>query len=125
MVSKRSLSVSAKNSIKEVEVILPKGYSLKKRKLKDWIYDNGKTQPYMARKLGITKPELQRMLNEHELFNQEQIRSLVYLVGAEAAINIIYFPTIKEKRRVWRKTFGRKRNKEGNTNERHEKVDQL
>ena len=99
-----------------------KGYSFKKRKLKDWIYDNGKTQPYMARKLGITKPELQRKLNEHELFNQDQIRSLVYLVGAKAAINIIYFPTIKEKRRVWRKTFGR--NKEGNTNERHEKVDQ-
>lgn len=101
-----------------------KGYSFKKRKLKDWIYDNGKTQPYMARKLGITKPELQRKLNNHELFNEEQIRSLVYLVGAKAAINIIYFPTIKEKRSVWRKTFGRKRKKEGNTNERREKVNQ-
>lgn len=101
-----------------------KGYSLKKRKLKDWIYDNGKTQPYMARKLGITKAELQRKLNEHELFNEEQIRSLVYLVGAEAAINIIYFPTLKEKRRVWRKTFGKKRKEEDELNERSEKVDQ-
>ena len=73
-----------------------KGYSLKKRKLKDWIYDNGRTQPYMARKLGITKSELQRKLNEHELFNEDQIRSLVYLVGAEAAINIIYFPRLKK-----------------------------
>lgn len=63
------------------EYINQKGYSLKKRKLKDWIYDNGKTQPYMARKLGITKVELQRKLNEHELFNEQQIRSLVHLVG--------------------------------------------
>ncbi|WP_251546369.1 hypothetical protein [Pumilibacter intestinalis] len=86
-----------------------KGYSLKKRKLKDWIYDNGKTQPYVARKLGITKTELQRKLNEHELFDEEQIRSLVYLVGAEAAIEIIYFPTIKEKYKVWQKTFAQKR----------------
>lgn len=102
-----------------------KGYSLKKRKLKDWIYDNGKTQPYIARKLGITKEELQRKLNEHELFNEEQIRSLVRLVEAEAAIDIIYFPTLKEKRRVWRKTFGRKQKEEDKqANERNQKVDQ-
>ena len=85
-----------------------KMYSLKKRKLKDWIYDNGKTQPYMARKLGITKPELQRKLNKHELFDEKQIRTLVFLVGAKSAIDIIYFPTLKEKRRVWRATFGKK-----------------
>lgn len=102
-----------------------KGYSFKKRKLKDWIYDNGKTQPYMARKLGITKPELQRKLNEHELFNEEQIRSLVHLVGAEAAIDIIFFSTFKEKRRVWQITFGRKRKEEDKLpNERTEKAEQ-
>ena len=55
-----------------------KGYSLKKRKLKDWIYDNGRTQPYVARKLGITKAELQQKLNEHEPFNEQQIRSLLW-----------------------------------------------
>ena len=84
------------------------GYSLKKRKLKDWIYDNNFTQPYVAKKLCITKAELQRKLNEHELFNEEQIRSIVRLVGAKAAIDIIYFPTIQEKHVVWQKTFGRK-----------------
>jgi len=82
------------------------GYSLKKRKLKDWIYNHGKTQPYMAKRLGITKARLQKKLNEHGLFDETQIRSLVYLVGAETAIDIIFFPTIKEKRMVWRKTFG-------------------
>lgn len=85
-----------------------KGYSLKKRKLKDWIYDNNFTQPYIARKLGITKEELQRKLNEHELFNEKQIRSIVRLVGAKAAMNIMYFPTLQKKRRVWQKAFGRK-----------------
>ena len=101
-----------------------KGYSLKKRKLKDWIYDNGRTQPYVARKLGITKAELQQKLNEHEPFNEQQIRSLVHLVGADAAINIIYFPTLEEKRRVWRKTFGRKRKEEDEQpNERTEKAE--
>ncbi len=101
------------------------GYSLKKRKLKDWIYENGKTQPYVARKLGITKAELQQKLNEHEPFNEQQIRSLIYLVSAETAINIIYFSTLKEKHCVWRKTFGRNRKEEGElTNERSEKADQ-
>ncbi len=101
-----------------------KGYSLKKRKLKDWIYDNGKTQPYTARKLVITKAELQRKLNEREPFDEEQIRSLVRLVGAEAAIEIIYFPTFEEKRRVFEQTFGRKRNRENEPNERHKKAKQ-
>lgn len=104
---------------------MSKGYSLKKRQLKDWIYDNGKTQPYMARKLGIMKEELQRKLNEHEPFNEQQIRSLVHLVGAEAAIDIIYFPTLKEKRRVWQLTFGRKRKEEDKQpNERTQKAEQ-
>ncbi len=85
-----------------------KGYSLKKRKLKDWIYDHGKTQPYVARQLGITKPELQRKLNDHELFSEKQIRTLVHLVKAEAAIEIIYFPTLKEKYKVRKLTFGKK-----------------
>lgn len=120
MASKQSLCKSA-TSCTNAAV----GYSLKKRQLKDWIYDNGKTQPYVARKLGITKEELQRKLNEHEPFNEEQIRSLVRLVEAEAAIDIIYFPTLKEKRKVWRKTFGRKRKEEDEQpNERTKKADQ-
>ena len=120
MASKQSMCKSATSCIERGV-----GYSLKKRKLKDWIYDNGRTQPYVARKLGITKTELQRKLNEREPFNEQQIRSLVRLVEAEAAIEIIYFPTLKEKRRVWRKTFGRKRKKEDEQlNERSEKTDQ-
>lgn len=81
------------------------GYSLKKQKLKRWIYEHNRTQPYVARQLGIDKAELIRKLNERELFNESQIRALVYLVGAESAFQIIYFPTLAEKREVFEKAF--------------------
>lgn len=118
MASNQSSCKSAPNCIDSTV-----GYPLKKRQLKDWIYDNGKTQPYVAKRLGITKDELQRKLNEHELFSVKQIRSLVYLVGAEAVMEIIYFPTLKDKRKVWRKTFGKKRKEEDEQlNERSKKT---
>lgn len=100
------------------------GYSLKKRQLKDWIYDHGKTQPYVAKRLGITKDELQRKLNEHEPFSEKQIRSLVYLVGADAAIEIIYFPTLEEKRKVIKRASIKELKKEGKKRERSKKTDQ-
>lgn len=99
------------------------GYSLKKRQLKDWIYDHGKTQPYVAKRLGITKEELQRKLNGHEPFSEKQIRSLVYLVGADAAIEIIYFPTLKEKRKVMKRASIKERKEEDNKRERSKKIE--
>lgn len=92
-----------------------KGYSLKKQKLKKWIYEHNRTQPYVARQLGMEKAEFIRKLNERELFNQTQIRALVYLVGAESAFQIIYFPTLAEKREVFEKAFnqGRKEKRKG------------
>jgi hypothetical protein len=81
------------------------GYSLKKNRLKRWIYEHKFTQPYVAKKLDISVREMQDKLNKHELFSEEQIRNLVYLLGAEEAIEVIYFPTVEEKRRVYEKTF--------------------
>lgn len=83
-----------------------KGYSLKSRRLRRWIYQHKRTMPYVARKMGIGKKELKRKLHGKELFNKEQIRGLVYLVGAKEAIEIIYFPTIQEKAEVKQKVFG-------------------
>lgn len=85
------------------------GYSLKKNRLKRWIYEHNHTQPYVARKLSISVQEMKDKLNKHELFSEEQIRNLVYLLGAEEAIEVIYFPTLKEKERVYEKTFLRKK----------------
>jgi len=89
------------------------GYSLKDRKLRKWIYLHNRTLPYVARKMGIDKDELKRKLYAKELFNKAQIRALIYLVGAEEAIEIIYFPTIREKEEVKKKVFGKKK-EEGN-----------
>lgn len=85
------------------------GYSLKKNRLKRWIYEHNHTQPYVAKKLNISVQEMQDKLNKHELFSEEQIRNLVYLLGAEEAIEVIYFPTLEEKNRVYEKTFLRKK----------------
>lgn len=89
------------------------GYSLKDRKLRRWIYLHNCTLPYVARKMGIDKEELKRKLYAKEPFNKAQIRAFIYLVGAEEAIEIIYFPTIEEKEEVKKKVFGNK-NKEEN-----------
>lgn len=83
------------------------GYSLKRKKMKRWIYEHNHTQPYVAGKMNMTKEEFKRKLRERELFNKEQLRSLIYLVGAREAFDIIYFPTIEEKRKVYREAFGK------------------
>lgn len=51
------------------------GYSLKKRSLLKWIYSRGYTQPYVARKLGMTTKAFKRKLREREKFNEHQIGS--------------------------------------------------
>ena len=65
------------------------GYSLKKWCLKQWIYSHGYTQPYVARRLGVSAEEFKRKLREHEKFNEYQISCLVELifpdVGNEAS----------------------------------------
>ena len=48
------------------------GYSLKKWCLKQWIYSHGYTQPYVARRLGVSAEEFKRKLREHEKFNEYQ-----------------------------------------------------
>lgn len=83
-----------------------KGYSLKKRKLKKWLYTHHLNQYFIAKKLNLKIEELKEKLNKRFLFNQEEITKLIYIVGAKEAVKIIYFPTIKEKQEVYYKTFG-------------------
>lgn len=85
------------------------GLSLKKRALKRWIYEHNFTQPYVAKRLQMSADEFKSMLTDRELFSQGQIRDLIYLMGAEAAFNVLYFPSLEEKRRVYREAFGNKK----------------
>lgn len=82
------------------------GYSLKKHLLKEWIYAHGHTQPYVARRIGVSAEEFKRKLRARERFTRDQIERLVYLMGAEAAFRIIFFPSFRDRRRVWQEVFG-------------------
>lgn len=84
----------------------PDGYSLKKRCLQRWIYARGYTQPYVARKLGISAEEFKRKLRAREKFNERQISCLVQLMKAKAAFRVLYFPSLKMRRRIYREVFG-------------------
>ena len=107
---KQSISKSATNS---TEIIFPAdGYPLKKYPLKRWIYDNHFSQPFVARVMKIPPDEFKRRLREKEKFNRDEITALVKLMGAEDAFEVIYFPTMKIRRRVWREVFGKYENKE-------------
>ena len=98
---------------KPIQIIFPDvGYPLKKYTLKKWIYGNGYTQPYIARKMNLLPEEFKRKLREREKFNEKQIRSLVKIMDAESAFRVIYFPTKKIRRKVWREVFGKRRDKE-------------
>ena len=82
------------------------GYSLKKRCLQRWIYSRGYTQPYVARKLGLSTENFKRKLREHEKFNEQQICSLVELMKAKAAFRVLYFPSLQHRRKIYQEVFG-------------------
>ena len=82
------------------------GYSLKKWCLKQWIYSPGYTQQYVARRLGVSAEEFKRKLREHEKFNEYQISCLVELMKAKAAFQVLYFPTLEMRRRIYKEVFG-------------------
>lgn len=85
------------------------GCAVKKSALKSWIYGNGHTQPYVARRLGMDVEDFKDRLRTQKNFSPEQIKKLVYLMGARRAINVILFPSYREKMRVQEETFGGKR----------------
>lgn len=83
------------------------GYGLKKRCLLRWVYSHGLTQPYVAKRLGLSAEEFKRKLREREKFNEYQMSRLVRLMKARAAFHVIYFPSMRMRRRIYRKVFQR------------------
>ena len=81
-------------------------YSLKKRKLQQWIYLNQLRQPYVARRLGLDPIEFKAMIKDNVPFNREQITRLVHLMGAKDAFRVIYFPTSEQRSEVYKSVFG-------------------
>ncbi len=98
-----------------------KGYGLKKKLLKRWIYKNDLTQPYVARKMNMPVEEFKQTLKDRGTFNAEQLKALVRLMGAWEAFKVLYFPSKRQRRRVYREVFGRYKNKEV-MNERNKQI---
>ena len=88
------------------------GYSLYKKKLEQWIFIYGLTQTYVARVMGLTLEEFKGKLKDKKPFNREQLKNLIYLMGARNAFRVIHFHSPEQRRRVYRQVFEKYENKE-------------
>lgn len=105
MGSRANMSSSGKSSTDRSR-LYAQGCSLKKRALLRWIYGAGYTQPYVARRMGVDEGEFKERLRTRKKFDMQEIRALVFLMGARAAFRVIYFPTNDERERIAIATFG-------------------
>ena len=104
----KSVNVFTDKVLLNIHVDKERRYALKKRALKRWIYLHGYTQREIAKKLHMSTKKFKRKLAQKKVFNVEQICRLVYLMGAWTAFHVIYFPTFKERSRVYNEVFGKK-----------------
>ena len=99
-----------------------KSYSLKYYALKMCLANRGIDDLIVISDLlHIRVSALKRKLRRHEKFNREQITKLVYFLGAENMIEIIFFPTIRMKQKVYWEVFGKYQQKEDRLYERSKK----
>lgn len=76
------------------------GISLKSRALKVWLQRKGYSQAFIARLLCMSKHKFRSKLYWRQTFSQSEITALIRLMGARAAIKVIWFPTLEEKKRI-------------------------
>lgn len=77
-----------------------RGVTLKSRTLKRLIKKRHLTQRRVAERLGMSKQNFIKKLYRRQRFNQSEITALIRLFGARAAIRVIWFPTLQEKKRI-------------------------
>ena len=82
-------------------------YSLKKNVLLKWMYKNGYSRSYMARRLWLTKEEFMWRLHSWEPFDKYQITQLVKIMGARDTFFAIYFHSGEQRKEVYRQVFGK------------------
>ena len=112
MGSKASINISAGNYIKievHTKVYLreyPYRVVLKCKSFERWMQRNGLNYYDVAYYLGLKKRLLIRKVRTGKSFEESQIRALALLMGARSMFFAIYFPSKKERKRVFRETFG-------------------
>ncbi len=82
-------------------------YTLKKKRLKAWVYQNNYTLYYIAKLLHLSFKEMKEKLNKKIPFTKSQISTLVYFMGAKASFDIIYFPSIEQRNKIYEEVFGK------------------
>lgn len=100
--------LSEKHCINDFREEYKKGCSLKRKALKHWIHRKDYVLADIAKLFGISTKTFRRRLYYKKRFSMKQIERLVYLMGAKAAFRMIYFPTYKEKQRVYKEAFEEK-----------------
>ena len=95
-----ALRVNTFKSVTDFTEYYRNGVTLQCGELKYWLNRKGFTQKYVAERLGMSKRELcQKLFNRHR-FSETEITMLIKILGAKAAISIIWFPTLQEKKKV-------------------------
>lgn len=82
------------------------GVTLKSRALKRWLKRKGYAQSYIAERLCMSKRKFRWKLYKRQRFSQSEITALIWLMGARAAINVIWFPSLQDKRRIQNYVWG-------------------
>ena len=88
-----------------------KKYSLKSNAMHRWLYSRKVDPVIVADRLRMRVSVFKRMIKDKTPFEEEQIRRLVYFMGAKSAFDVIYFATPEERERVRKATFGADENK--------------
>lgn len=84
------------------------GYSLRINAFFACLRRSGYSLEYIAERLATTPVDIILRLRRREKFNERELRILIYLMGAKDAFFVIYFPTFRFRRYVYRCVFGRR-----------------
>lgn len=108
MRSNQNINVSVENCIKEKcrKIAYIDRIYLNQQKFEEWLYKTNLNYYEVAYCLGINTKQLISMLRRRSSFSEKLINKLTYLMGARAMFFVIYFPTQKERKRVFLETFG-------------------
>ena len=93
MASKASIFASGKCCIDSDG----KSMTLKSKTLRQVLKQKGYTQAFAAQELGMSRAEFVRKLYRRQRFTQREIEALVHLIGARSAIEVIWFPSLRDK----------------------------
>lgn len=97
----------------EIDRTKIKGYSLRIGAFTSWVKENGYTTSQIAARLNMKEEDLLCKLKEKQLFNREQLRILIRLMGASSACFVIYFPTFELRQQVYNEAKTYRKEREG------------